>query len=424
MAGGYLARSKTGYVFSCSLVLTVLDLLYIYVVLPESISTSTSTPTFGAFDRNESTASASTISFASASKQRLLEVADAVSWNPWDSIRLVLYDPFLRKVGQVAFFYYTGLWAVISTLSLYAVQHFHMTPQVLGELMSALGLSTMVAEAVLVRFLVPLLGEKTSIRIGLVSFGLQCLVLGAANQSWQLFFCVGLSVLGNLVYPSLSSLVTGIVEPDTVGEALGAINGIKALTEGLGPLVFGTLMTVSEHTAFPGSPYWLAAILVFVAHHLADQLPANSDATLDLGRNYKHKHKHNDDDDDDYIHELEFKQRYKGNGETYNKNKNNNNNNNNDDGDDCLATMFPTKVRDGDDEEYQGLLSEVDEDTDDEEWEEIHAAPSMTMTTTTSFPVPSQTVYRDAIPSDGHQQQQKQDQDDDDMAFAMKPGER
>jgi len=33
-----------------------------------------------------------------------------------------------------------------------------------------------------------------------------------------------------------------------------------------------------------------------------------------------------------------------------------------DDIDDCLASMYPTKTRDEDDEEYQGLLSDVDED--------------------------------------------------------------
>ncbi|OEU20786.1 MFS general substrate transporter, partial [Fragilariopsis cylindrus CCMP1102] len=253
MAGGYLANSKTDYVFQCSLVLTLLDLLYIYMILPESIS-----PRIDLFTKMEG-------------------IANSISWSPWDSIRLVLHDPFLRKIGQVAFFYYTGLWAVLSTLSLYAVQHFKMTPQVLGELMSCLGLSTMVAEAILIRWLVPMLGEKQTIRVGLISFGLQCIVLGAANEPWQLFLCVGLSLLGNLVYPSLSSLVSGIVEPKKVGEALGAINGIKALTEGIGPLFFGTLMTFSEGTAFPGSPYWLAGILVFVAYHLADKLPANSE---------------------------------------------------------------------------------------------------------------------------------------------------
>jgi hypothetical protein len=297
----------------------------------------------------------------------LLQIADSISWNPWDSIKLVLHDPFLRKVGQVAFFYYTGLWAVISTLSLYAVQHFHMNRQTLGELMSALGLSTMVAEAVLVRFMVPLVGEKRAIRIGLISFGLQCFVLGVANESWQLFFCVALSLLGNLVYPSLSSLVSGIVEPENVGEALGAINGIKALTEGIGPLIFGTLMTFSEHTAFPGSPYWLAGIFVFVAHHLAAKLPADSDP-LSYSSSPTGKfspHHTSSPPEREYIHELEFKRRY-----PYRSTRRKDD----DDDEDCLASMYPTRTRDEEDEEYQGLLSEVDEDAD--AWKAVNTKDS------------------------------------------------
>jgi DHA1 family tetracycline resistance protein-like MFS transporter len=380
MAGGYLANSRTDYVFRCSLVLTLLDLLYIYAVLPESISPrvllfakkgATAQTTTSTNNSNTVLSSSSSSSVTSMeTRTMLVQIADSISWNPWDSIRLVLHDPFLRKVGQVAFFYYTGLWAVISTLSLYAVQHFKMDRQTLGELMSALGLSTMVAEAVLVRFLVPLVGERRAIRIGLISFGLQCFVLGAANESWQLFFCVALSLLGNLVYPSLSSLVSGIVEPENVGEALGAINGIKALTEGLGPLIFGTLMTFSEHTAFPGSPYWLAGIFVLIAHHLAAKLPANSDPTMDswvVGKSPAHHHSSSLPPEREYIHELEFKRRYP-NTKSSARRKNVYNDNNDDD-DDCLglASMYPTRTRDEEDEEYQGLLSEVDEDTD--EWE-------------------------------------------------------
>ena len=41
--------------------------------------------------------------------------------------------------------------------------------------------------------------------------------------------------------------------------------------------------------------------------------------------------------------------------------------------------MFPTPIRDEDDEEYQGLLSEVDEESD--EWEEIDAACTATLDT-------------------------------------------
>ena len=354
MAGGYLANSNIDYVFQLALGLTILDLLYIYVILPESISPSISL--FTKKDGGRECAASDSSSASISTTAMLTQVANSISWSPLDSIRLVMHDPFLRNVGQVAFFYYTGVWAVVSTLSIYAVQRFRMTPQMLGELMSALGLSTMVAEAILVRFLVPLVGEKRSIRIGCISFALQCLILGAANEIWHLFFCVGFSLLGNLVYPSLSSLVSGIVEPKAVGESLGAINGIKALTEGIGPLFFGTLMTISEKTTFPGSPYWLASILVFVAYHLADALPDSSQPSSQKCFQYL-----TSPTEEEYVHELEFKRRY--------ARQNNSGTTTESDNNDCLSYIFPTRSRDDDDEEYQGLLSEVDEHS--ESWEKV-----------------------------------------------------
>jgi DHA1 family tetracycline resistance protein-like MFS transporter len=260
-----LAQYNTRYVFVSSFFLTVLDLIYIYAILPESLPS-----------HNPS----STASIASVS----LDLK--VSWSPIATIRIVVMDPFLRRVGQVAFLYYTALWAVISTLTLYATKRFQLGPERLGELMSLIGFSTMVAEAVMVRIMVPMLGEKRATRLGLAAFGLQCAVLGLAYEGWHLFVCILLSLLGNLVYPSLTSLVSSSVEPGAVGEALGAVNGIKALTEGVGPLLFGSLMTLSEHSALPGWPYLVAALIVYMAYYYSQYLP---------------------DDSDEYVHELERK---------------------------------------------------------------------------------------------------------------------
>lgn len=186
--------------------------------------------------------------------------------------------------------------------------------------MSVFGLSTMVAEAVLVRLLVPMLGEKRSMKLGLISFGIQCVVLGFAYESWHLFLCAGFSMLGNLVYPSLTSLVNGSVEPDAQGEALGSINGIKALTEGIGPLLFGSLMTISEKSALPGWPYLIAAVFVAAAYVETNKLP--------------------DIEEDDYIHELERK---------YN------------------SVRDRVGHHEQQEEEIEGLLSEIDDDDSDTE---------------------------------------------------------
>eukprot|EP00978_Attheya_sp_CCMP212_P015270 scaffold39354_cov59-Attheya_sp.AAC.1 len=235
MAGGYLARDHDNpetvnpvgqqRVFYCSLFLTILDLAYIYFILPESVqhqSVSRPNPSSATWhnttrstdeDEEDGTMSVNTVGTS---------VRDIVhrSWSPLDTLKVFAGDPLLFQVGKVAFLYYTALWAVISTLILYAAKRFHMGPERLGELMSAFGLCTMLAEAVLVRILVPALGEKGAVRLGLAAFSMQCIVLGLANEGWQLFVCVALSMLGNLVYPSLTSLVSSSVAPHMVGEAL------------------------------------------------------------------------------------------------------------------------------------------------------------------------------------------------------------
>lgn len=332
MAGGYLAQYNTRYVFVCSFLLTVIDLIYIYAILPESLYTHNI-----------------------SSRASIASLDLKVSWSPITTMRIVVMDPLLRRVGQVAFLYYTSLWAVISTLVLYAAKRFQLGPERLGELMSAFGFSTMVAEVVMVRIMVPMLGEKRSLRLGLAAFGVQCAILGLAYEGWHLFVLILLSLLGNLVYPSLTSLVSTSVEPAAVGEALGAINGIKALTEGVGPLVFGSLMTLSEHSALPGWPYLVAALIVYMAYYYSQYLP----------------------DGDNYVHELERKKQETPPGYLQVLF-----------GSSLQRTAFTDKNADEYEgllgsEEQEGMLSEIDEDDDhhhDEEATELNMKTRLPVT--------------------------------------------
>lgn len=246
-------------VFLTSLCLALLDLFYIHFLLPESLNSkkdemehASTLVNVSIDDGSDSINNAAPSSMAVASTSGMSNVtlpagvgvsrrASSSWWNPFDSVRYLTRDPLLSTIGRITFFYYTALHAVVSTLILYATRQFHLGPQRLGELMAALGLSTMVSEAVLVRIAIPLFGETCCMRIGLISFTLQCVLLAMADRPWQLFICAFLAMGGNLVYPSVSSLVSSSVRPDMVGRALGAVNGVKSLTEGIGPLIFGTV---------------------------------------------------------------------------------------------------------------------------------------------------------------------------------------
>ena len=243
ITGGFLAHEYgRQIVFILSLLLVILDIVYIVMYLPESV-------------------------------QRLKDHKGGINeyeaamgllpntWNFKSTFRIFQSDPFMIQVALIIFLYYTSVWAVVSTLMVYVTKQLHFSPITVGWLLSCYGLSTMFAEGVLVRLIVPVIGEMQSIRLGLFAFAIQCVVLAFSTRVEHIFISVVFSMLANLVYPSMSSLVSKIVEEEMQGEALGALNGIRALTEGFGPLVFGSLMAAFEEFPLPGAPYLIATII-------------------------------------------------------------------------------------------------------------------------------------------------------------------
>lgn len=76
------------------------------------------------------------------------------------------------------------------------------------------------------------------------------------------------------------SLVSGSVPRAVQGEAQGAINGVRALTEGFGPLCFGLLMHASEGSAVPGAPYLAGAVVTLAALTASYRIPDEVRALL------------------------------------------------------------------------------------------------------------------------------------------------
>jgi DHA1 family tetracycline resistance protein-like MFS transporter len=147
----------------------------------------------------------------------------------------------------------------------YVTRHLGMDVLLLGYLLSTYGVTTMFSEGILVRLAVPSLGEMTCIRLGLLSYAFQITVIVFAPSYGWVFFSLFFSLFSNLVYPSICSLVTTVVDEGKQGEALGALNGIKSLTEGFGPLCFGLLMSLFESHPLPSAPYILVCFLLFWA---------------------------------------------------------------------------------------------------------------------------------------------------------------
>ena len=217
--------------FICSLILVVIDVIYILTTLPESVEHVKGK----AVSINE------------------FETVLGLLPNTWgfsSTFKVFGADPFMTNVALIIFLYYTSVWAVVSTLMVYVTKQLHFSSITVGWLLTCYGLATMFSEGILVRIIVPRIGEVQSIRIGLFAFAIQCVIIAFSSSIEHIFISVLFSMLANLVYPSMSSLVSKIVDEESQGEALGALNGIRALTEGFGPLVFGTMMAGNQTSIY------------------------------------------------------------------------------------------------------------------------------------------------------------------------------
>lgn len=265
ISGGYLATEYGRQsVFLCSLLLVLADVLYITLYLPETVPHLV---------KSQEHSTSRRIHMASATD---FETAMELFPNAWSfktTFRVFNTDPFMRNVALIIFLYYTSVWAVVSTLMLYVTKRLHFNAVTMGWLLTVYGIATMFSEGVLVRLIVPRIGEMHAIRLGLLSFAIQCTVLAFSSTEHHIFLSVIFSMFANLVYPSMSSLVSKIVDEETQGEAQGALNGIRSLTEGFGPLLFGGLMAVFEGFPVPGAPYLLAAFISLWAFLHSYELP-------------------------------------------------------------------------------------------------------------------------------------------------------
>ena len=269
ITGSYLAAQfGDRSVFIMSLILVIMNVVYIIAVLPETVQTVETRSAF----------------------RGLSDIGKAMehlptTWSVGETFRIFNKDPFMRTLAVIVFLYYSAVWALVSTLVVYVTRYLLFSPVQLGAFMSAYGLATMVSEALLVRLTVPLIGEIASMQVGLLAFALQCAMVAFASSPEMIAMSVLLSMFANLVYPSVSSLVSRIVSERGQGEALGALNGIKAITEGFGAS-FGFLMSVYETSPIPGAPYLLGTFLALFAFLTCFDLPHESP---DFGFDHLHR---------------------------------------------------------------------------------------------------------------------------------------
>ncbi|MCB1385427.1 MAG: MFS transporter [Nitratireductor sp.] len=139
-----------------------------------------------------------------------------------------------------------------------------------GVSLAVVGVSFVIVQGVLVRRIVPLIGEVKAIAFGFSLSAAMYLVLAFNETSWIGFAGIVPHVLGwGIAGPSLQALASRQVGPAQQGYLQGAFTSIAGLAAIMGPAVatgiFGFFTAAGAPFHFPGAFFLLGGLLLFLA---------------------------------------------------------------------------------------------------------------------------------------------------------------
>ena len=198
------------------------------------------------------------------------------SWrraNPIGSLlHLRKYPVILGMVGSLVCIYIAG-HANQSTWTYITMKKFEWDERMVGYSLAFVGLATGVVQGLLTRVLIPKLGAKTSVYIGLALYAIGFVLFAFASQGWMMFAFMVPFALGGIAGPSLQGIISNQVPANEQGELQGSLTSLISLTSIIGPLLMTNLFAYytepSRSFQFAGAPFLMGAALTVVSLILA-----------------------------------------------------------------------------------------------------------------------------------------------------------
>ena len=242
--GGLLGAIDLRLPFFAAGSLALVNLLYGWLVLPESLPTATRRP----FEWR-------------------------AAFNP---ITALTELGRLGGIGRlVAVIACTALsqFMLYTTWVLYATFKFGWGPKENGWSLFAVGLMSALVQGVLLGRLLKRFSPQRLAIAGLVSSTLAYIGWGAATEGWMMFAVIICNVLGFTVAASIQSIISGAADASTQGRTMGAVSSLQSLMAVVAPVLAAPLLGTVSHLPRGdwriGAPFYFCALVQFAALVLA-----------------------------------------------------------------------------------------------------------------------------------------------------------
>jgi DHA1 family tetracycline resistance protein-like MFS transporter len=241
--GGLASNWGLRVPFMISAGLALINWLYGYFILPESLSKDKR--------RNFSWKRANPIgSFLNASKY-----------------------PAILGLLVTLLLLYIASHSVQSNWSYYVIEKFNWDSTMIGYSLGVVGLMIGIVQGGLIRVVVPKIGNKNAIYLGLILYiiGFICFAF-AINGLMMMVFIIPycLAGIGN---PAMQSIISNQVPENAQGEIQGIMTGLQSLAAIIGPFlashIFVYFIEKGTPIYFPGAPFILSAIFTLIGLFIA-----------------------------------------------------------------------------------------------------------------------------------------------------------
>ncbi|RYY09271.1 MAG: MFS transporter, partial [Chitinophagaceae bacterium] len=241
--GGLLGSLGTRIPFLTAAGLSLLNALYGYFVLPESLP---------------------------ASNRRAFEWKRA---NPMGSLFQLKKYPKISGLIISLVFVYIAAHAVQSTWTFYNIEKFQWDEKTMGISLGVIGFLVLLVQGLLIRKVIPKLGQEKSVYTGLFLYSVGFLLFGLATEGWMMFAFSVVYCLGGIAGPALQGIISNQVPANEQGELQGGLTSLMSATSIIGPPMMTTLFawfTRPEGDVYlPGAPFIAGSVLTLISTVLA-----------------------------------------------------------------------------------------------------------------------------------------------------------
>lgn len=223
--------------------LCLLNCLYGYFLLPESLSKENRRP----FDWKRA--------------------------NPFGSLKFLSKHPEIGGLAFCFFLIYLGAQSVQGNWNFFTIYRFKWTETMVGISLAVVGVLVGLVQGLLIRVVNPKIGNEKSIYIGLALYTAGLVLFAFATETWMMFAFLIPYCLGGICGPSLQSVIAGHVPSNQQGEMQGALTSLMSLTTIIGPLIMnGSFAYFTSDKApfqFPGVHFIIGAVCMLLSIYIA-----------------------------------------------------------------------------------------------------------------------------------------------------------